>query len=119
MSDKLYKVNVFFPFSSLQLPWSTTGDDGVRVPIHLEDPPHDSGEMIGFIPVYGDRDAAERFSSGRWEIDEITRREAQPTPEPQRAYAKLAVAIPEPSSEPAQETTAVTPATTKRRRGRR
>lgn len=88
MSDqKMYKVNVFLPFSSLNLPWTRTNPDQTREALRLEDPPRDSDAMIGFMPVFGTFEAAVEHSQGRYSIDEITMAETKVEPKP--AYATI------------------------------
>jgi hypothetical protein len=113
-----YKVNVYLPFSSLNLPWSMTREDGTQTPLRLDDAPCDGAEMIGFMPIFGTRKAAEQFSKGRYGIDEVTLKGTQSTPK-KPAYATVAVPQPDAVPSPGDNVITVDPSAKQGRRRRR
>lgn len=118
--QKMFKVNVFLPFSSLNLPWARTNPDKTQEPLRLEDPPRDSDAMIGFMPVYGTLEAATEFSAGRYAIDEITMAETVAKPKP--AYATVnnpEPTAPDVATPPTPDNTITVDPTGNRRRRRR
>jgi hypothetical protein len=116
----MYKVNVFLPFSSLNLPWTRTNPDQTQEPLRLEDPPRDSDAMVGFMPMFGTYEAAVEFSQGRYGIDEITMAEPKVAPKP--AYATISKPQPPaalPAAPPAVDNTVTVDPNDNRSRRRR
>lgn len=117
-AQKLFRANALLPFSALELPWTSTDEQGNRVPLRLEDAPVESDQMIGFLPVFGNEDAAKNWSNGRFSVEPVELRtptRAQPS---RPAYAT----VPQPSEQPPSpdNTIKVNPnAQRGRRRGRK
>jgi hypothetical protein len=68
---KFYVVKAYQKWSNLPLPFKAKDQAGQDVTLKLTDPTADSIKPVGFIPVFGNRAAAEAFSKGLYDIVEV------------------------------------------------
>jgi hypothetical protein len=89
-APKLYRANALLPFSALELPWTGTDETGKTVPLRLEDAPADGDQMIGFLPIFGNKEAADKWANGRFSVEEVELRTPAPVAQRRPAYATVA-----------------------------